>query len=216
MTVRSRRATNDPDADVPAAAPTSPSIAFDPVGALDDLLSDVGLSRPEAGVAVSFDGRDPILPAAHRLGACIGVPLMAGAVAAVAFHRQRGGPAQELQLDLRQAVHTINPGAFWHPTLNGEPAPHPLLLDNPFTVIPYRAGDGRWVMASAVYPHQVAQWCRFLDVPPDTARVAAAVARWDAPELEEAANARASRSVWCGPVTSGRPTLREHGWPASP
>ena len=160
------------------------------MGALDDLLSDVGLSRPEAGVAVSFDGRDPILPAAHRLGACIGVPLMAGAVAAVAFHRQRGGPAQELQLDLRQAVHTINPGAFWHPTLNGEPAPHPLLLDNPFTVIPYRARDGRWVMASAVYPHQVAQWCRFLDVPPDTARVAAAVATWDAPELEEAANAR--------------------------
>ena len=161
-----------------------------PWGPLDDLLSDVSLSRAEAGVAVSFAGRDPILPAAHRLGACISVPLMAGAVAAVAFHRHRGGPAQELQLDLRQAVHTINPGAFWHPTLNGEPAPHPLLLDNPFTVTPYRARDGRWVMASAVYPHQVAQWCRFLDVPPDAARVATAIATWDAPDLEEAANAR--------------------------
>ena len=71
---------------------------------------------------------------------------MAGAVAAVAFHRYRGGPAQELQLDLRQAVHTINPGAFWHPTLNGEPAPHPLLLDNPFTSSPtvpgWALGDG--------------------------------------------------------------------------
>ena len=44
-------------------------------------------------------------------------------------------------LDLRQAVHTINPGAFWHPTLNGEPAPHPLLLDNPFlAALPH----GRW------------------------------------------------------------------------
>ena len=218
MTVRSPGATNDPDADVAAEAPASPSIAFDPVAALDDLLSDVGLSRPEAGVAVSFAGRDPILPAAHRLGACIGVPLMAGAVAAVAFHRHRGGPAQDLQLDLRQAVHTINPGAFWHPTLNGEPAPHPLLLDNPFTVIPYRARDGRWVMASAVYPHQVAQWCRFLDVPPDTARVAAAVAMWDAPELEEAANARGlpicvvrTRDEWAahdqGALLAGQPVI---------
>jgi crotonobetainyl-CoA:carnitine CoA-transferase CaiB-like acyl-CoA transferase len=162
---------------------------FDPLEPLDDLLSDVGLSRSAAGASVSFAGEDPIVPAAHRLGACIGVPLMAGAVAAVALHRQRGGPAQDLHLDLRQAVHTINPGAFWHPTLNGEPAPHPLVLDNPFLVTPYRTADGRWVMASAVYPHLVARWCRFLDVPPDTARVAAAVGTWDARELEEAANA---------------------------
>jgi len=173
MTVQSRGTANGRDADVATAPPTSQPTGFNPVSALDDLLSDVGLSRAEAGVAVSFAGQDPILPAAHRLGACIGIPLMAGAVAAVAFHRQRGGPAQELQLDLRQAVHTINPGAFWHPTLNGEPAPHPLLLDNPFTVIPYRTADGRWVMASGVYPHQVAKWCRFLDVPPDAAKVAA-------------------------------------------
>ena len=114
---------------------------------------------------------------------------MAGAVAAVAFHRQRGAPRKTSSLDLRQAVHTINPGAFWHPTLNGEPAPHPLVLDNPFLITPYRTADDRWVMASAVYPHLVADWCRFLDVPPDTARVATAIASWDALELEEAASA---------------------------
>ena len=114
---------------------------------------------------------------------------MAAAVAAVAFHRQRGGPAQELSLDLRQAVHGINPDAFWHSTVNGEPAPHPLVLDNPFTLVPYRTREGRWVMASAVYPHQVAQWCRFLDVPPDPARVAEVLATWDGFELEEAASA---------------------------
>ena len=100
------------------------------------------------------------------------------------------GSAQDLHLDLRRAVHTINPGAFWSPTLNGERAPHPLVLDNPFLVTPYRTADGRWVMVSAVYPHLVAKWCRFLDVPPDSARVAAAVANWEALELEETANAR--------------------------
>src|SRR6202050_3835958 len=159
--------------------------AFDPLESLDQLLSDVGLSRAQTGGTVSFSGQDPIVPAAHRLGACIGIPLMAGAVAAVALHRHRGGPAQDLHLDLRQAVHTINPGAFWHPTLGGQVAPHPLVLDNPFLVTPYRTADGRWVMASAVYPHLVAKWCRFLDVPPDTARVAAAGGTWDALDLEE-------------------------------
>jgi crotonobetainyl-CoA:carnitine CoA-transferase CaiB-like acyl-CoA transferase len=168
--------------------PVQPS-DFDSLEALDDLLSDVGLSSEDTGASVSFAGRDPIVPAAHRLGACIGIPLMAGAVAAVAFHRRRGGPAQDLHLDLRQAVHTINPGAFWHPTLNGEIAPHPLILDNPFLVAPYRTADGRWVMATAVYPHLAAKWCRFLDVPPDSARVAEVIATWDALELEDAANA---------------------------
>jgi crotonobetainyl-CoA:carnitine CoA-transferase CaiB-like acyl-CoA transferase len=163
--------------------------AFDPLGALDALLAAVGLSREVAEASVSFAGEDPILPAAHRLGACIGVPLMAAAVATVRLHRLRGGPAQDLHLDLRQAVHAINPGAFWQPTLNGEPAPHPLLRDNPFLVTPYRTADGRWVMASGVLPHLAARWCRFLDVPPDATRVAAAIATWEALDLEEAASA---------------------------
>jgi crotonobetainyl-CoA:carnitine CoA-transferase CaiB-like acyl-CoA transferase len=178
-----------PQHHIAASMPEPRRREFEPLGALDDLLSDVDLSRAGAGAAVSFTGQDPILPAAHRLGACIGIPIMAGAVAAVAFHRQRQGPAQDVSLDLRQAVHGINPGAFWHPTLNGEPAPHPLVLDNPFLITPYRAADGRSVMASGVLPHLAAKWCRFLDVPPDATRVAAAIARWDAFELEETATA---------------------------
>jgi crotonobetainyl-CoA:carnitine CoA-transferase CaiB-like acyl-CoA transferase len=175
--------------DMSPLAPGARDSDVDPLTAVDNLLSDVGLSRAEAGTSVSFAGQDPIVPAKHRLGACIGAPLMAGAVAAVAFHRHRGGPTQDLHLDLRQAVHTINPGAFWHPTLNGEMAPHPLILDNPFLVAPYRTADGHWVMATAVYPHLAAEWCRFLDAPPDTAKVAAAIATWDAFELEESASA---------------------------
>jgi crotonobetainyl-CoA:carnitine CoA-transferase CaiB-like acyl-CoA transferase len=114
---------------------------------------------------------------------------MGAAVGAVAFHRRRGGPAQDLHLDLRQAVHGITPHAFWHPTLSGELPPFPLVADNPFLLAPYRTADGRTVMASGVYPHLAAKWCRFLDVPPDYAKVAAAFAKWDAFELEEQANA---------------------------
>jgi hypothetical protein len=152
--------TSGPTADVAADG------VFDPLSALDVLLGEVGLSAADAGGTVSFAGQDPIVAARHRLGACIGIPLMAAAVAAVALHRRRGGPAQDLHLDLRQAVHGITPHAFWHHTLAGEMPPHPLVFDNPFLLDPYITRDGRTVMASGVYPHLGAQWLRFLDVPP--------------------------------------------------
>ncbi|MDZ7577665.1 MAG: CoA transferase [Candidatus Nanopelagicales bacterium] len=162
--------------------------SFDPCHHLDALLGDVGISRADAECRVSFAGADPILPSRHRLGACVGLPMMAASVAAQAIWRQRGGRGQELLLDLRQAVHALNPHAFWSPTLAGEPLPAPLILDNPFLLTPYRTADARTVMASGVYPHLAAQWCRFLNAPPDFEKVRAAFERWDAVELEDAAN----------------------------
>jgi crotonobetainyl-CoA:carnitine CoA-transferase CaiB-like acyl-CoA transferase len=188
MTSLAQQDPQDPDLSLPAAAQQTVT-AFDPLAPLDELLSTVGLSRTQTGGTVSFAGEDPIVPAAHRLGSCIGIPIMANAIAALALHRLRRGPEQDLHLDLRQAVHSINPGAFWHPTLNGERTPHPLVPDNPVLGMIYRTRDDRWVMATGVYPHLAAMWCRFLDVPPDIAKVAAAVAGWDAFELEDAASA---------------------------
>jgi hypothetical protein len=86
---------------------------------------------------------------------------MANAVAAFAFHGHRGGPVQDLELDLRQAIHGINPAAFWHPTLNSQPGPHPLVLDNPFLLTPYRTAGGRWIMASGFTRTLAAKWYRF-------------------------------------------------------
>jgi hypothetical protein len=63
------------------------------------------------------------------------------------------------------------------------------VADNPFLLASYRTADGRTVMASGVYPHPAAKWCRFLDVPPDYAKVTEAFAARDAFELEDAANA---------------------------
>ena len=88
---------------------------FDPLAALDGLRSDAGLCRARTGGTVAFAGQDPILPAAHRLRACLGIALMANAVAAVAFHRHQGGSRQDLEPDLRQANHGFSldfyPGA---------------------------------------------------------------------------------------------------------
>jgi crotonobetainyl-CoA:carnitine CoA-transferase CaiB-like acyl-CoA transferase len=167
---------------------TSIETKFDPVAALDNLLLEVGVSSADAGGAVTFAGSDPIVPARHRLGASIGIPMMGNAVAAAAMLRRRGGPDQDLHLDLRQAVHHITPHAFWSPTIAGDLPSFALALDNPFLLLPYRTRDDRTVMASGVYPHLAAKWCRFLDVPPDQQKVAAAFLHWNAFELEEAAN----------------------------
>jgi crotonobetainyl-CoA:carnitine CoA-transferase CaiB-like acyl-CoA transferase len=162
---------------------------LDPVAALDGLLAEVGLSHRDAGGAVSFAGADPIIAARHRQGASIAIPIMANAVAAAAMLRHRGGPAQDLHIDLRQAVHHITPHAFWHPTVAGDLPSFALVPDNPFLLLPYRTRDERTIMASGVYPHMAAGWCRFLDVPPDVGKVAAALATRDAFELEDQANA---------------------------
>ena len=110
--------------------PELPDTEFDATAALDDLLADVGLSAADAGGRVTFAGQDPIIPARHRLAAAIGIPMMGNAVAAAAMHRHRGGPGQDLHLDLRQAVHHINPSYAWEPTLAGEFPSIALLLDN--------------------------------------------------------------------------------------
>jgi crotonobetainyl-CoA:carnitine CoA-transferase CaiB-like acyl-CoA transferase len=158
--------------------------------ALEGLLAEVGLSVEDAGGRVSFAGSDPILPAKHRLGACIAVPLLANAVGAAAIWRTRTERGQDLHVDLRQAIHQVSPGSRFAPTLGGHAYPGGRQIEgNMFIFDPYWARDGRKVMATGVYPHMRDAWLRFLDCPPDRERVAKVIASWDAFELEDAAAA---------------------------
>ena len=161
--------------------------SFDPVWHLNLLLQQIGLSTADAGGAVSFTGEDPIFASRHRLGACIGLPIMGCAVATAAIWKMRTGLGQDLHLDLRQAIHGINPEFAWHPTLNGEDFSHATVRDNPFLLEPYRTRDGRWVMASGVYPHMVADWLRFLNCTNSESAVRQAISRLTAQNLEDAA-----------------------------
>jgi hypothetical protein len=106
---------SSPMSETMSRLPELPDAEFDATGALDGLLAHVGLSAADAGGRMMFAGHDPIIPARHRLAAAIGIPMMGNAVAAAAMHRHRGGPAQDLHLDLRQAVHHINPSYGWYP-----------------------------------------------------------------------------------------------------
>jgi putative sterol carrier protein len=160
---------------------------FDPRAHLDALLAPLGLDPADTGGEIRFAGEDPIFASRHRLGACIGLPMMGCAVGAAAIGRARGLPGQDLHLDLRQAIHGINPEHAWHPTINGEEYPHATVADNPFLLEPFRTRDGRWVMAAGVYPHMVADWFRFFGCTSSEEEARAAIATWDAEPLEDAA-----------------------------
>lgn len=177
-------------------AEAASATTFDPTVALGGLLADVGLSVADAGGQVTFAGQDPMIAARHRLGAAIGIPMMGNAIAAAAMHRLRGGPGQDLHLDLRHAIHHINPSFAWKPTLAGEFPSIALVLDNPFApfaLIPYRTRDGRTVMASSLQCLAIGMLSN----------------------LKKPPMRRACRRAWPEAPKSGWPTRTAHCWPVS-
>jgi len=95
--------------------------SFDIDAKFRDFCGVLGLDQSDAGGKITFVGEDPILPSRHRLGACISIPIMATAVGAATIWRMRSGRGQDLQLDLRKAIHGINPMLEFTPTVNGYP-----------------------------------------------------------------------------------------------
>ncbi len=173
------------------STPARPSgVHFDPLAVLEGLVTEIGFCVADTGGSVAFVGADPIFESRLRLAAAIGIPIMACAVGAASIWKMRTGEAQDLELDLRRAIHQINPHVAWHPTLNGLGYASATAFDNPFLIVPFRTRDGRMLMATGVYPHMAAKWLRLLDCPPDWEKVVAAIGERDAAELEETGNAQ--------------------------
>jgi hypothetical protein len=163
------------------------------IGALDalsKLIEPLGLTLGDAGGSVEIFGADPLFPSVVRLGEAFSIAAMAQAVGAAAIWKERAGAGQNLSVDIRQAAHGINPDLTFHPTVNGHPYPNWLGNMHPFGVFPFRTKDGRWVYPSGVYPRQHFAWSNFFNCGVDHANIAAAIAKWDAAELEDTANAR--------------------------
>jgi len=76
------------------AATQTTAAPFDAAEALAGLLADVGLSPADAGGEVELRGEDPILDSRLRLGAAIGIPIMAAAVGTAAIWKLRAGRGQ--------------------------------------------------------------------------------------------------------------------------
>ena len=161
--------------------------AFDISAALAGLLAGIGLSPADAGGNIAFEGADPVVPSPLRLAAASALALVAKSVAVAALHRQRGGPGQDIAMDLRVAPHRLCPfyDRRWE-LLNGYPAGSPANPTQAFGFSFYRTRDDRWVMPLNPYPKIKLGAQKLLGVPEDPAAVAAAVARRDGLELEEA------------------------------
>jgi crotonobetainyl-CoA:carnitine CoA-transferase CaiB-like acyl-CoA transferase len=170
--------------------PKSTAVECDLPLQLASLLAGTGVSPADTGGTITFAGRDPLFPSAVRLGSAFALSAVAAAVGAAAIWRMRTGQGQDLSVDLRKAAHGINPEFTFHPTLNGSPYPNPIGSLHPFTVFPFQTKDGRWVYPSAVYPAQQFAWTNFFDCGANHRSIARAIAKWDAEELEEAANAQ--------------------------
>ena len=163
----------------------------------------------DGGGAVTFTGEDPILRSHFRIGAAMALPAMAAAVGAAAIWRERTGEGQDVAIDLREAVYNVNPlltpimqvrlatgavapddpvakGFTFTPTINGNLYQAPVGLGNPFSFVPFRTRDGRFMNITAAYPHLNTRALELLALRPDRESIAAAVATWNGEELEAA------------------------------
>ncbi|MEV0247241.1 CoA transferase [Nocardia sp. NPDC050712] len=168
------------------AAPATDD-AFDPHAELTGLLAEVAVRPADSGGDITFRGADPIVPSTLRLGGAAAIALAAKSVAIAKLWRLRGGASQDIAVDLRTAPHRLCPfyDRRWE-LLNGYPPAAPANPSNAFGFRFYRTADDRWVMPLNLYPKIKVRAQRLLRVPDTESAVAAAVARWNAADLESA------------------------------
>ncbi|AHH95864.1 CoA transferase [Kutzneria albida] len=160
---------------------------FDIHEALAEVLASAGFTAADCGGTVEFLGADPVVPSVVRLGAAPAIGLVAKSVALAALWRHRGGPGQDISMDLRQAPHRLCPfyDRKWE-KLNGLSPENTGDPQSPLSLSFYRAGDGRWVMPLNIYPKLKSRTLKLLRTHDEATAIANAVARWNAADLEEA------------------------------
>ena len=165
---------------------------FDIKAAFDQFMNGIGLSPQETGGKITFVGSDPIFESRVRTGACISLPIMAAAAGAATVWRLRTGRGQDLSLDLRKAIHGVNPLYKFTPTVNGYVYQWPWLLEhgNPMVFDLYLTKDGRWVLPTGGYPHMAVEWSSLLRCGLDKKSLTNAILKWNAQDLDDAAAER--------------------------
>jgi crotonobetainyl-CoA:carnitine CoA-transferase CaiB-like acyl-CoA transferase len=167
----------------PASSPD-----FDLAGALEEVLNGVGLSTADAGGRVSHVGADPIVRSPLRIGAAAAIGLLGESVAAAAMHRWRGGPGQDIHVDLRQAPHRLSPfyDGKWE-RLGRYPVRTSVEAGNATASSFFQTSDGRWMLPQALYPGLRVRTQELLGVPLTAPAVREAIGRWRGADLETAA-----------------------------
>ena len=148
--------------------------------ALRTLLPVAGWTEERARSVEITGGADPVLPTPFRIGDTSAAALAAIGLAASDLWELRTGRRQQVAVDLRQATASLRSG-------------HYLKMENtdvsrernPVMGM-YPAKNGRWSYVHANFPNHRASALSVLGCAEDKEAVRAAVAKWDAIELEEA------------------------------
>ncbi|HVC57376.1 MAG TPA: CoA transferase [Stellaceae bacterium] len=148
--------------------------------ALRTILEAVGWAQERARAVEITGGADPVLPTPFRIGETSAAALAATGLAVADLWQLRTGSGQEVAVDLRQATASLRSGHY----LKMEKAE--ISHERNPVMGMYPARDGHWSYIHANFPNHRAAALKVLGVPEDKAAVRAAVAKWDALELEEA------------------------------
>ena len=151
-----------------------------PAQILRDLWTAAG-GDPAALSRVTLTGEEPALASSFRVGAAAQATIAAAALAAAEIHRQRGGPAQSVAVDVRHAAVEFRSERYMR--IVGKPPASP--WDKIAGV--YTTGDGRHVRLHTNFPHHREGMLKLLGASYDREAVQAALSRWQGEKLETAA-----------------------------
>jgi crotonobetainyl-CoA:carnitine CoA-transferase CaiB-like acyl-CoA transferase len=148
-----------------------------------ELLADVGLPADVAHI-VTIEGSDPVYASPIPVASSAAVALGAVAATAGLIWREKTGVDQTVTVDTRRAGASLLSFVFQH--LSDAETPQ-RIADNPLIAL-YECRDGRWVHLHGAFPRLADPTRRVLGLSEgaDSAAVAASVARWEAPALEDA------------------------------
>ncbi|KAB8349432.1 hypothetical protein FH972_023459 [Carpinus fangiana] len=145
-----------------------------------DLLAQLGLEPTQHA---QIHGAGPICPSPHRINDAAAVALATLGTELAALWQQRTGEHATAQVSV--AATTAQLMAIYLTTLNGVTCTR-LLEDKALFQLSdfYAARAGRWVFLLSSYPHLRDINCTVLECAFERERIAAAIAQWDAFELE--------------------------------
>src|ERR1700753_478259 len=163
----------------------------DLLNVVDGLLQEAGLDRKDMDGQITFAGMDPIRPTHIKVGCASAALSGANAIASAIIWKQRSGEGQDIHIDLRKAYAIQSP---WQDILAnctlingtsqmmggsvGEVGTH---------ILPTR--DGRFVSLTAEYNSTAQRTMGLLDSGTLPKQLERATLKWDALDLENAAQA---------------------------
>jgi crotonobetainyl-CoA:carnitine CoA-transferase CaiB-like acyl-CoA transferase len=150
------------------------------VDALRTILPIAGWGDERARAVAITGGADPILRTPFRIGEAGAAALAAVGLAVSEVWRLRTGRHQDVAVDTRQATASLRSGHYMK--LEGAP----VSTERNVVMGVYPAKQGRWSYLHCNFPNHREAALRVLGVQEDREAVRAAVAKWDALELEEA------------------------------